>query len=162
CFDYGNSELDRKADGAGTMDAINFSTITAWGTGAGNGPWVMADLEFGIFAQNNQNKNQSDPTQTSTFVTAVLKNNGTTEWALRGGDATTGALGTYYKGGLPAGWSPMKKQGAMVLGSGGDCCATNSNLSDGTFYEGCLVSGYPSDTTEDAVQANIVAAGYTK
>jgi hypothetical protein len=56
----------------------------------------------------------------------------------------------------------MKKQGAIVLGSGGDCCATNTNLSDGTFYEGCLVSGYPSDATENAVQANVVAAGYSK
>ena len=64
CFDYGNSETDRKADGPGAMDAINFSTITAWGTGAGAGPWVMADLEFGVFAQNNTNKNQNDPAQT--------------------------------------------------------------------------------------------------
>jgi hypothetical protein len=56
----------------------------------------------------------------------------------------------------------MKKQGAIVLGSGGDCCATNTNLSEGTFYEGCIVSGYPSDATENAVQANIVAAGYGK
>jgi hypothetical protein len=39
CFDYGNSELDRKADGSGSMDAINLSNIIAWGTGAGNGPW---------------------------------------------------------------------------------------------------------------------------
>jgi hypothetical protein len=162
CFDYGNSELDRKADGSGAMDSINFSNITAWGTGAGNGPWVMADLEYGIFAQNNTSKNNNDPSQTATYVTAVLKNNGTTEFALKGGDATTGALATYYKGGLPAGWSPMKKQGAIILGSGGDCCATNNNLSAGTFYEGCIVSGYPSDTTEDAVQANIVAAGYGK
>jgi hypothetical protein len=160
CFDYGNSELDRKADGAGSMDALNLSSITAWGTGAGAGPWVMADLEFGIFAQNNTTKNLNDPSQTSTFVTAVLKNNGTTEFTLRGGDATTGTLSTYYKGVLPAGWSPMKKQGAIVLGSGGDCCATNTNLSDGTFYEGCLVSGYPSDATENAIQANIIAAGY--
>jgi non-reducing end alpha-L-arabinofuranosidase len=162
CFDYGNSETDRKADGSGAMDAINFSSIIAWGTGAGSGPWVMADLEYGVFAQNNTNKNQNDPTQTSAYVTAVLKNNGTTEFALRGGDATTGALGTYYKGGLPGGWSPMKKQGAIVLGSGGDCCKPGggANLSDGTFYEGCIVTGYPSDATEDAVQANIVAAGY--
>jgi hypothetical protein len=162
CFDYGNSETDRKADGSGAMDAINFSSITAWGTGAGSGPWVMADLEYGVFAQNNTNKNQNDPSQTATYVTAVLKNNGTTEFALRGGDATTGALGTYYKGGLPGGWSPMKKQGAIVLGSGGDCCKPGggANLSDGTFYEGCIVTGYPSDATEDAVQANVVAAGY--
>jgi len=162
CFDYGNSELDRKADGAGAMDAINFSTITAWGTGAGSGPWVMADLEFGVFAQNNTSKNQNDPAQTSTYVTAMLKNNGTTQFALRGGDAMSGSLGTYYKGALPGGWSPMKKQGAIILGSGGDCCKPGggANLSDGTFYEGCIVTGYPSDAAEDAVQANIVAAGY--
>ena len=164
CFDYGNSESDRTADGAGAMDAINLSSISAWGTGAGSGPWVMADLEYGVFAQNNTNKNQNDPSQTSTYVTAVLKNNGTTEFALRGGDATSGALGTYYKGALPGGWSPMKKQGAIVLGSGGDCCKPSggANQSDGTFYEGCIVTGYPADATEDAVQANVVAAGYGK
>ena len=164
CFDYGNSETDRKADGSGAMDALNLSAITAWGTGAGSGPWVMADLEYGIFAENNTNKNQNDPTQTSAYVTAVLKNNGTTEFALRGGDATSGKLGTYYKGGLPGGWSPMKKQGAIVLGSGGDCCKPGggANLSDGTFYEGCIVTGYPLDATEDAVQANVVTAGYGK
>ena len=162
CFDYGNSEADRKADGAGAMDALNLSAITAWGTGAGSGPWVMADLEYGIFTEGSSAKNQNDPSQTSAFVTAVLKNNGTTEWALRGSDATAGSLTTYYKGALPGGWSPMKKQGAIVLGSGGDCCATNNNLSDGTFYEGALVSGYPSDATEAAVQANVVAAKYSK
>jgi hypothetical protein len=103
--------------------------------------------------------------QTSTYVTAVLKNNGTTEFALRGGNAQSGSLGTYFKGALPGGgWSPMKKQGAIILGSGGDCCKPGggANLSAGTFYEGCIVTGYPSDATEDAVQANIVAAGYGK
>jgi hypothetical protein len=162
CFDYGNSETNRAYDGPGTMDALNFSAITAWGTGAGAGPWVLADLEAGLFAQGGGGKNQNVPTQTAAFVTAVLKNNGTTEFTIRGGDATAGSLSTYYKGGLPAGWSPMKKQGAMVLGSGGDCCATNTNLSGGTFYEGCLVTGYPSDATENAVQANVVAARYSK
>ena len=33
CFDYGNSETDRKADGAGAMDALNFSAITRLGNG---------------------------------------------------------------------------------------------------------------------------------
>jgi len=160
CFDYGNSETGRAYVAGGHMDALNFSNTTAWGTGAGAGPWVMADLEAGLFSQGGSGKNNSDPTQTATFVTAILKNNGTTEFALRGADATTGSLATYYKGALPAGWSPMKKEGAIVLGSGGDCCATNNNLSQGTFYEGCLVSGYPSDATDNAVQANIVAARY--
>ena len=30
----------------------------------------------------------------------------------------------------------------------------------GTFYEGVMTSGYPSDATENSVQANITAAGY--
>lgn len=164
CFDYGNSETDRKADGSGAMDALNFSSTTAWGSGAGSGPWIMADLEYGLFAQGDSKKNANNPSQTATFVSAVLKNNGTTEFALRGGDATSGKLGTYYKGALPGGWNPMKKQGAIVLGSGGDCCKPDggANQSDGTFYEGCIVTGYPTDATEDAVQAAIVAAGYVK
>jgi len=160
CFDYGNSETDRKPDGGGTMDAVNFSSITMWGTGAGSGPWVMADLEFGLFSQGGGGKNQNDPTQTSTYVTALIKNNGTTQFAIKGGNATSGSLGTYYKGALPQGYNPMKKQGAIVLGSGGDCCPTNLNLASGTFYEGAIVSGYPSDSTDDAIQANIVSAGY--
>jgi hypothetical protein len=35
-------------------------------------------------------------------------------------------------------------------------------MSQGTFYEGAIVAGYPSDATEDAIQANIVGAGYGK
>jgi len=162
CFDYGNSEVDRKADGSGAMDALNLSSITAWGTGAGSGPWVMADLEYGVFAQNNTMKNPNSPSQTATYVTAMLKNDGTKEFALRGSDAAAGKLATYYKGALPGGWSPMKKQGAIVLGSGGDCCKPGGGANDsaGTFYEGCIVTGYPTDATEDAVQANIVAVQY--
>jgi hypothetical protein len=44
--------------------------------------------------------------------------------------------------------------------SGGDCCYSNSNASQGTLYEGAIVSGYPSDATEDAIQASIISAGY--
>jgi len=42
----------------------------------------------------------------------------------------------------------MKKQGSIVLGSGGDCCRTNNNLSAGTFYEGAIVAGYPTDAAD--------------
>jgi len=63
-----------------------------------------------------------------------------------------------YDGGRPtaAGYNPMHKQGANILGIGG----ANSNGSTGTFFEGCMTSGYPSDATDEAVQANIVTAGY--
>ena len=162
CFDYGNSETGRRYVAPGYMDALNFSSITSWGTGAGTGPWILADLEGGLFAGPAGKGIANNPTQTAAFITAVLKNNGTSEYAIRGGNATTGTLTTYYKGALPGGWSPMKKEGAIVLGSGGDCCIDNTNQSQGTFYEGCIVSGYPSDATEAALQANIVAAGYSK
>jgi len=162
CFDYGNGETSRTYVAGPSMDSVNFSNQTTWGTGAGSGPWVMADLEDGLFSGATSGNNPSNPTQTATYVTALEKNNGTTEYALRGGDATSGALGTYYKGKLPNGKNPMKKQGAIVLGSGGDCCYSNNNASQGTFYEGAIVAGYPSDDTDAAIQANIVSAGYGK
>lgn len=64
------------------------------------------------------------PTRTAAFITAVLKNNGTTDYALRAGDATKGALSTYDKGTPPTGWKRMKTEGAFVLRSGVDCCNT--------------------------------------
>jgi hypothetical protein len=90
----------------------------------------------------------------------MLKNNGTSRFAIKGSNAQAGTLVTLYDGSLPRGYSPMKKQGAIILGSGGDCCATNTNQSAGTFYEGAMVAGYPSDATDNAIQASIIAAGY--
>ena len=49
-------------------------------------------------------------------------------------------------------------QGAIILGIGGD----NSDGAVGTFYEGAMLRGYTTDGTDDAMQANIVAAGYGK
>jgi hypothetical protein len=161
CFDYGNSETNRKVGGNGAMDAINFSTSCWFNACAGSGPWVQADLEDGLYQGGSTAANPNNTGVASRFVTAMLKNNGTSTFALKGGNAQAGAISTYYSGSLPAGFSPMHKQGAIVLGSGGDCCATNSNQSDGTFYEGAIVSGYPSDATDDSIQANIVAAAYS-
>ncbi|HTI24899.1 MAG TPA: arabinofuranosidase catalytic domain-containing protein [Kutzneria sp.] len=160
CFDYGNSETDRRADGAGAMDAINFSTSCWFGGCTGAGPWVQADLEYGLFPGGSSKWNPNQRAFTDKYVTAMLKNNGTTRFALKGNSAQAGALTTLWDGALPQGYNPMRKQGAIVLGSGGDCCAQNTNLSQGTFYEGAMVSGYPSDATDTAVQASIVAAGY--
>lgn len=54
-----------------------------------------------------------------------------------------------------AGYNPMKKQGAIILGIGGD----NGKGSAGTFYEGVVTTGYASAATENAVRADIVPAG---
>ncbi len=162
CFDYGNSETTRSADAAGAMDAINFSTQCWFGGCSGTGPWVQADLEWGLYPGGSQSWNPNQRAFTSKFVTATLKNNGTTRFAIKGANAQSGTLFTLWDGALPSGYSPMRKQGAIILGSGGDCCKPGggANLSAGTFYEGAMVTGYPTDATENAVHANIVAAGY--
>jgi hypothetical protein len=160
CFDYGNSETDRSADGAGAMDAIYFGTSCWFGGCSGTGPWVQADLEYGLFPGGSSSWNPKQVPFKNKFVTAMLKNNGTTRFALKGGNAQSGSLTTLWDGALPGGYNPMKKQGAIVLGSGGDCCARNTNQSLGTFYEGAIVSGYPSDATDGSVQDNIIGVGY--
>ncbi len=162
CYNYGNGQLSRKYEGGPTMDAIYFGNNTIWGTGAGNGPWVMADMEDGMLSGKDSGNNPALPSMPFKYVTAIMKNNGTSEYSLRGADATKEALSTFYQGALPPGKRPMRKQGAIVLGSGGDCCLTNNNLSEGTFYEGAMVTGYPSNATEEAIQKNIAAAGYGK
>jgi len=158
CFDYGNAETDSRDDGNGTMEAIYFGNIKVWGYGTGNGPWVMADLENGLYSGVNAGYNAGDPTVNNRFLTAIIKGE-PNHWAIRAGNAQSGGLSTYYNGARPnvSGYNPMKKQGAIILGIGGD----NSVGAAGTFYEGVMTSGYPSDATENSVQANIVAAGYS-
>jgi non-reducing end alpha-L-arabinofuranosidase len=160
CYDYGNSQVDRKYSGGPMMDTIYFGNDTMWGTGAGEGPWVMADMEDGMLAWGNGGQNPNSVSLPFPFVTAIEKNDGTTTFALKGGDATQPTLTTMWDGPLPGSKKPMKKQGAIVMGAGGDCCYSNNNGSEGTFYEGAIVAGYPSDATDQAVQANIVEAGY--
>ena len=108
--------------------------------------------------------NNSQPLQ-SPFVSLYLRGR-TDGFMLKGGDATMGSLATMYDGPRPDcaiagtcnkdGYQPMRKQGAIILATGGD----NSNGAMGKFYEGFMVTGDTTDTTDDAVQANIVAVGY--
>ena len=92
------------------------------------------------------------------YVTAMLKGPSGNKMGLKAGDAQSGALMVKWNGARPPGYSPMKKQGAIVLGTGGD----GSNYGQGTFFEGAITNGNPPDATDDAVQTNIVAAGYGK
>ncbi|GAA4629538.1 alpha-L-arabinofuranosidase B [Actinoallomurus vinaceus] len=157
CFDYGNAETSNNDTGNGHMEAIYFGNIKVWGYGTGNGPWVMADLENGLFSGVNAGYNANDPTVSHRYLTAIVKG-GANLWSIRAGNAQSGGLSTYYSGKRPnvSGYNPMHKEGAIILGIGGD----NSKGSAGTFYEGVMTSGYPTDATENAVQASIVAGGY--
>ena len=74
CFDYGNSSTNGRAVGTGTMETTYFGTATAWGSGNGPGPWIMADMEAGLFSGYNAKQNVADPTIDSwRFVTAVVE-----------------------------------------------------------------------------------------
>lgn len=158
CFDYGNAETNSQDTGNGHMEAIYFGTGdgSGRGTGSGSGPWIMADLENGLFTGFDPINNPGNPTMNSRFVTAVVKGQ-PGNWAIRGGNGQNGGLQTIYDGKRPDnGYNPMKKEGAIILGIGGD----NSNHAQGTFYEGVMTKGYPSSDVENAVQQNIVSARY--
>ena len=90
----------------------------------------------------------------------MVKGNSGNHFAVKAGNAQkAGSLQTLYDGPRPnKNYAPMRKQGAIILGIGGD----NSAGAVGTFYEGAMLKGYTSDATDDAMQANIVAAGYGK
>jgi dienelactone hydrolase len=159
CFDFGNAQTTHTADGPAIMDTIYWGTACWFKDCVGKGPWVQADLEFGMFHNaEGSNKDPNNQGVNYPFVSAWLKNDGVTNFTLKWGNANAGGLTTPYSGPLPKGYSPMKKQGGVLLGTGGD----NSQLGVGEFFEGAMTAGYPKDATENAVQANIVSAGFAK
>ena len=164
------------------MEAVYFGGGVVWGTGSpgghANGPWVMADLENGLYAgwENDQDQDIStNLSNKSAYVTGVLVGDSCTgqagcagtgsaypngRFALYGADATQGTVTTLWDGIRPAknGYVPMRKQGSIILGTGGD----NSDGDGGQWFEGVMASGAASLQAVYSLQANIVAAGYGK
>jgi len=161
CFDYGNAEIDSRDDDNGTMETLYFGNATPWYSGNGNGPWIMTDQENNLVGCVNQDGSKGCPNLPSIpwrFVSAIGKGE-PHRWASLGGDAQKGALSVMFDGNrVNPTYDPMRKQGAILLGNGGD----NSDGSQGTFYEGAMTAAgtFPSNATDQLVQANIVAAGY--
>lgn len=161
CFDYGNGEIDSIDDDNGTMEAIYFGNAKGWYRGSGAGPWVMADHENNLVGCVNDDKSKlcaNLPTLDSRFITAVTKGK-PGHWATLGGDAQRGQLAVMYEGRrIDASYDPMRKQGAVILGNGGD----NSTASQGTFYEGAMTAPrtYPSNETDQRVAQNVAAVRY--
>lgn len=159
CYDYGNMESTVRDDGAGTMSALYFGSSTDWTKGAGKGPWGMTDYENGLFAGAVADPGGTNAMYPSiaypgnNLVTVLSKTNGTTQWALKAGNASTGALNTYWNGALPNGYSPLQQQGGLSLGEGGD----GSNGGSGAFSEGVVIANMTSDATDDAIQVNITS-----
>ena len=165
CFDYGNAETDSRDDGDGTMETTYFGNATAWYKGIEPGPWIMTDQENNLVGCVNPDPNDKfcptiNPVEWR-FVTATADGE-PHHWRSMGGDAQQGELKIYYDGGRiqnpRSSYDPMRKQGAILLGNGGD----NSVGSQGTFYEGAITFAgtFPTAELQQEVQANIVAAHY--
>jgi hypothetical protein len=157
CFDYGNAEIDSRDRGEGAMEAVYFGNCMIWNKGAGDGPWVMADLENGLWAGDSTPYNANQPV-TYKYVTGMVKGDvaGANHWSIKVANAQSGRLTVPFDGVRPsARYNPMRKEGAIVLGTAGD----NSAFAQGNFFEGVMTAHYASDPADDAVQSNIVA-GY--
>lgn len=161
CFDYGNAEIDSRDDDNGTMETTYYGNATPWYHGNPPGPWVMTDQENNLVGCVNPDGSKLCshlPNITWRFVTAIAKGE-PHHWTSMGGDAQRGELKVMFDGPrIDSTYDPMRKQGAILLGNGGD----NSVGSQGTFYEGAITAAgtFPSDATDQLVQANVVAAKY--
>jgi hypothetical protein len=167
CWDFGSVSPDPNV--YVTMNTLFFGTAF-WGNGAGSGPWFMGDFEGGVWAggskvgdpgwgglNDSHPSNPSNPSLKVQFAMGVL-HTPVGKYALRMADIKTATdLTTAYDGNIPAG-KTWGNAGGIALGIGGD----NSNNSWGTFYEGALTNGSPSDATDLAVMQNVQAAGYGK
>jgi hypothetical protein len=165
CFDYGNAETDSRDDGDGTMETTYYGNANAWYHGQAPGPWIMTDQENNLVGCVNESPNDKYcpdlPSITWRFVTAMADGE-PHHWRSMGGDAQQGNLQIMFDGPRVindrSSYDPMRKQGAILLGNGGD----NSNGSQGTFYEGAMTAPgtFPTQETNQKIQDNIVAARY--
>ena len=166
CFDFGNATSNPATEWH-FMDCLCFET-SYWGKGSGSGPWFGADFENGVWAGGSKvgdpgwgGLNDAHPANTNNpslkvpFAMGFLRVK-SSEYAIRVADLSTASdLTTAYLGAPPA---TVDHRGGIVLGVGGD----NSNTSSGTFLEGVMVAGYPTNDVELAIMKNIKAVGYSK
>lgn len=168
CFNYGNTGNAVHYTGPGTLSALNFSKITFWSKGSGNGPWPMVDFETGVYAGNTakcgsgvpagvtctSSGENANPSVTFDIVSTFFKHNGTSHWALKTGNAKAGTLSVNVDlNALPAGYSPLKQEGGLGLGEGG---AGDANGTGG-FSEGAVIAGETTDAIDEAIQKSIVS-----
>jgi hypothetical protein len=146
CFDFGNAETNSLDNKAGHMDAIN---IMCRGKGADCEPDGGLDMEDGIYGHLKV-------ASATPFVNVMGTCDGQHTFAIYQGNAQSGALTSTGVTPLPNGYEPMKQEGAIILGIGGD----NSNWATGYFFEGVMTAGMPTEQQLQAVQSNIVAARY--
>jgi hypothetical protein len=156
CWDFGNGTTDNCLGSPGSANALFFGTAY-WGTGAGDGPWFMADFQPGVWAGGDGAstvQNPALPSANSDYAFGILKTR-KASYTIRVGNAHSGGLTTAYDGAAPV---TFVMQGAVILGLSSDA----SDASYGTFFEGAITNGRPSNAVDDAVLRNVQVAGYGK
>jgi hypothetical protein len=166
CWDFGSVSPDPNK--YVTMNTIFFGT-GFWGKGTGSGPWFGGDFEGGVWMGGTSAGTPGAPGTTATpavantnspslkvdFALGIL-HTPAGKYALRMADVSTATdLATAYDGTSPKTWG---NAGGIGLGIGGD----NSNNSEGTFFEGVVTNGAPSNATDLLIMKNIQAVGYKK
>jgi hypothetical protein len=160
CWNFGISTRDNCAGPVGATNALFFG-VGYWGSGAGGGPWFLADFEGGLWAGGTAGSfetggwelNPNNPSMTMAYAFGILKSR-PNNYALRMGDAQQGDLTTAYDGPTPM--PSWQMGGSIILGIASD----NSNQSQGTFFEGAITAGRPSDAIDEAIFRNVHTAGY--
>ncbi|HLK91049.1 MAG TPA: arabinofuranosidase catalytic domain-containing protein [Polyangia bacterium] len=158
CWDFG--DVSTNPTQYTTMNTIFFGT-GFWGSGAGSGPWFMGDFEGGVWSDgaSTPDKNNNDPSMKYPFAFGIVKTAPPSAMSIRAGNGnlpTATGLTTAFAGNNAA--KTWNNSGGILLGIGSD----NSNNSFGTFYEGAITNGEPSDTTDASVFTNVQSAGYGK
>jgi hypothetical protein len=160
CNDFGNAETTGNPDSFASMESIYYGNATMWGKGAGTGPWFSCDYEA-VISPGKSKIDESIPViSIKKFATFIIKGYSGGTIALKFGDAEKGPLTTQYEGNRVDNTKAMKKQGSIILGSGGD----GSFYSTGVWFEGAITKGCPGPTekaVDEAIQTNIVNAKFS-
>jgi len=143
CGFFGDTEQPVKDSGAGHMFSNVWATAISGSLPSSNqtgpGPWLGIDLEDGVFYTGG--------TPTQKYVININKyNTSGTALTMKYGDATAGALTTFYSGALPTGYT-MDLEGNVAMGMGGD----------GTPAPIPFIESFISSATSDALDAQIQA-----
>ena len=158
CWDFGSVSPDPNK--YVTMNTVFFGK-GFWGSGAGSAPWFMGDFEGGVWAGGTSatpGNNTMNPSMSGVDFALGILHTPVGKYALRMANlATATDLTTAYDGAIVSG-KTWGNAGGITLGVGGD----NSNNSWGTFFEGAVTNGSPTNATDLAVMKNIQAVGYKK
>jgi hypothetical protein len=158
CWDFGSVSPDPNK--YVTMNCLFFGK-GFWGSGANSAPWFGGDFEGGVWMGGSSatpGGNSSNPSMAGVAFALGILHTPVAKYALRMADISTASdLTTAYDGAIPSG-KTWGNAGGIVLGVGGD----NSNNSEGTFFEGAVTNGAPSNATDLLIMKNIQAVGYKK